>query len=44
MRRDLHQAFEFLTGDPVHHICWVDNSDKRGAGRLRRVSGKLLWW
>ena len=45
----IKHALEFLTGDPVHHVCWVDNSatkqiaNKRGAGRLRRISGKLLW-
>ena len=45
----IKHALEFLTGDPVHHVCWVDNSatkqiaNKRGAGRLRHISGKLLW-
>ena len=45
----LKHSVQFLTGDDVHHICWVDNSAtrqiacKRGAGKLRRVSGKLLW-
>ena len=45
----IKHALEFLTGDSVHHVCWVDNSatkqiaNKRGAGRLRHVSGKLLW-
>ena len=45
----LKHSLEFLTGDDVHHICWVDNSAtrqiacKRGAGKLRHVSGKLLW-
>ena len=45
----IKHALEFLTGDSAHHICWVDNSatkqiaNKRGAGRLRHVSGKLLW-
>ena len=47
----LKHSLQFLTGDDdVHHICWVDNSAtrqiacKRGAGKLRHVSGKLLWW
>ena len=45
----LKHSLQFLTGDEVHHICWVDNSAtrqiacKRGAGKLRHVSGKLLW-
>ena len=35
--------------DDLHHICWVDNSATRqiacklGAGKLKHVSGKLLW-
>ena len=42
-------VIEFLTGEQVQHVCWVDNSAtrqiacKRGAGRLRHISGKLLW-
>ena len=45
----LKHVIEFLTGDQVQHVCWVDNSAtrqiacKRGAGRLRHISGKLLW-
>ena len=45
----LKHSLQFLTGDDVHHICRVDNSAtrqiarKRGAGKLRHVSGKLLW-
>ena len=45
----IKHALEFLTGDPAQHVCWVDNSatkqiaNKRGAGRLRHINGKLLW-
>ena len=45
----LRRCLEFLTGEEIHEVCWIDNSAtrqiacKRGNGRLRHVSGKLLW-
>ena len=45
----LRYSLEFLTDQKVHHICWIDNSAnrqiacKRGSGKLRHVSGRLLW-
>ena len=39
----LKHVIEFLTGGQVQHVCWVDNSATRQIGRLRRISGKLLW-
>ena len=39
----------FLVNEEVHHACLLDNSStrqiaqKRGSGKLRHVSGKLLW-
>ena len=45
----LKHVIEFLTGEQVQHVCWVDNSAtrqiacKRGAGRLGHIGGKLLW-
>ena len=45
----LKHSLEFLTQEEVEHICWVDNSAtrqiacKRGSGKLRHLSGKLLW-
>ena len=38
-----------LDGEEVRHVCLIDNSatkqisNKRGTGKLRHVSGKLLW-
>ena len=40
---------EFFMDEKVPHTCLIDNSatrqisNKRGSGRLRHVSGKLLW-
>ena len=45
----LRICLEFLMDVKVFHICLMDNSatrqiaNKRGSGRLRHVSGKLLW-
>ena len=45
----LKHSLEFLTQEEVEHTCWVDNSAtrqiarKRGSGKLRHLSGKLLW-
>ena len=45
----LKHSLEFLTQEEVEHVCWVDNSAtrqiacKRGSGKLRHLSGKLLW-
>lgn len=39
----------FLVNEEVHHVCLLDNSStrqtaqKKGSGKLRHVSGKLLW-
>ena len=39
----------FLVNEEVHHACLLDNlstrqiAQKRGSGKLRHVSGKLLW-
>ena len=45
----LRICLEFLTAEEVKHCCLVDNAaavhlcHRKGPGRLRRVSGKLLW-
>ena len=45
----LKHSLEFLTQEEVEHVCWVDNSAtrqiacKKGSGKLRHLSGKLLW-
>ena len=45
----LRLCLEFLMEVKVTHVCLIDNSatkqiaNKRGGGRLRHVSGKLLW-
>eukprot|EP00435_Cladocopium_sp_Y103_P032112 s1247_g8.t1 len=45
----LRLCIEFLMDVKVQHVCLVDNSatrqisNKKGSGRLRHVSGKLLW-
>ena len=45
----LKRCLEFLLEEEVKHACLIDNSatkqiaNKRGNGRLRHVSGKLLW-
>ena len=39
----------FLAEEEIYHVCLADNSatrqisNERGTGRLRHVSGKLLW-
>ena len=45
----LRLCIEFLIGIKLLHVCLIDNSatrqvsNKRGSGKLRHVSGKLLW-
>ena len=45
----LKRCLEFLLEEEIRHTCLIDNSatkqiaNKRGNGRLRHVSGKLLW-
>ena len=45
----LRYSLEFLTNQQVQRVCWIDNSAtrqivcKRGSGKLRHVSGRLLW-
>ena len=45
----LRRCLEFLTVGEVKHCCLVDNAaalhlcHRKGPGRLRHVSGKLLW-
>ena len=45
----IKNTLEFLTNEEVKHVCLLDNSAarqilcKRGCGRLRHISGKLLW-
>ena len=45
----IRYALEFLTGQEIQHVCWIDNSAtrqiacKRGSGRLRHINGRLLW-
>ena len=41
------RCLAFLNDEDIYHVCWVDGatrqlSNKRGAGRLRHVKGKLL--
>ena len=45
----LRLCTEFLIDIKLLHVCLIDNSatrqisNKRGSGKLRHVSGKLLW-
>ena len=45
----IRQCLKFLTGGEVQHVCLKDNSATRqithkiGSGKLRRISGRLLW-
>ena len=45
----LRRCLEFLVEETVEHCCMVDNSaalhlcHRKGPGKLRHVSGKLLW-
>ena len=45
----LRYSLEFLTNQQAQHVCWMDSSAtrqiacKRGSGKLRHVSGRLLW-
>ena len=45
----LRRCIEFLVDEAVVHHCLVDDSaalhlcHRRGPGKLRRISGKLLW-
>ena len=45
----LKRCMEFLTGDQVEQWQWVDNSaarqliERQGVGKVRHLSGKILW-
>ena len=45
----IRRCLEFLVEQPIFHACLIDNSatrqisNKQGTGKLRHVSGKLLW-
>lgn len=45
----LRRCMEFLTNDEVEQWQWVDNSaakqliERQGVGRVRHLSGKILW-